>query len=395
MTKSPTKSAISPVDQSEALPDRSTGSLSGGAPQNTPLGASKVSPGDSPKSHRSHPHGANGHPFTSNVHNYPSGLNHFSIHQAPANSICNSNQNFCGVDHGPQYRDPGYGRYHDAPSRQPYYPPPVNSYNPAYDPLCQYSDYSAVPSRVALVSTLAYLEAMCNDILYDAEQCRFKHERSGAQADGASPAECEHHVVIGLDLEGRDLGRNGSICVITLATEDCVYLIDIVTLGGDALSRESPLTAVLESPYVCKLMYDCRADCGALFYLYNVKLNNVCDLQAASCYNSSNSTYLPSMKDTFRRLGFFTEDELHIKERGRAFFDVRLGGSPDQWYVRPLPPLLVQYCAVDVKYFFLAREKLWNHVTASYAVGEKRINAVCAGDFSSTDNQNALRDFEL
>lgn len=77
-------------------------------------------------------------------------------------------------------------------------------------------------------------------------------------------------------------------------------------------------------------MFDCRGDCDALYFIYGVRLRNVCDLQIASClclFPLQN--YLPGMKAVFQKLNLFSERDKKIKLQAKDFFEPRLGGSYD------------------------------------------------------------------
>lgn len=228
------------------------------------------------------------------------------------------------------------------------------------------------PDEIQTIETLEDLEDLCTMLLYGGEDLS----------------------VIALDLEGKDLGRNGTLCIITLATVDCVYLIDLISLGDAVLcSPDCRLRDVLESTSILKLMFDCRGDCEALYFVYQIRLVNVCDLQVASCcahYRSAK--HLPSMKTVLTRLGLLSDAEKDIKERGRNFFSPEMGGSFDSWEQRPLHPLLLQYCAVDVRHFFRAYRVLEEQVHFAIRISEERIQRVCAGHVSA---KMAVRDFEI
>jgi ribonuclease D len=82
--------------------------------------------------------------------------------------------------------------------------------------------------------------------------------------------------VVSLDIEGVDLGRNGVISVVQLATADACFILD--ALGND---RSSPLVvwlaSLLSDPTVCKVIHDCRMDADALFFIWGIDLTNVHD----------------------------------------------------------------------------------------------------------------------
>ncbi|AYU81745.1 hypothetical protein, unknown function [Leishmania donovani] len=259
-----------------------------------------------------------------------------------------------------------------------------------------------VPQDVVCIEHMDHLEHVCREILLESEMLRMQREQQRRERvysvdnNNAEEAHYTDTLTIALDLEGRSLGRMGSICIITLATYSTVYIIDVVMLGAEALRSGSPLQRVLESRDIMKLMFDCRADCDALFFLYCVRLQNVCDLQISSCFALfPTSPHLPGMKSVFLALGLFTDEDTGIKNAGRHLFNPRCGGSFDRWEERPLTDVLVQYCAVDVKYFFAAQLILWDHVEQGCRLGEARLASVCNGNFRGSSKSNSFRDFDV
>eukprot|EP00252_Welwitschia_mirabilis_P002421 TRINITY_DN12368_c0_g1_i1.p1 TRINITY_DN12368_c0_g1~~TRINITY_DN12368_c0_g1_i1.p1 ORF type:complete len:317 (-),score=77.20 TRINITY_DN12368_c0_g1_i1:302-1252(-) len=88
----------------------------------------------------------------------------------------------------------------------------------------------------------------------------------------------ERQIVIGFDCEGVDLAREGRLCIMQLAFEDAVYLVDVVE-GGELLMQACK--PALESMHVTKVVHDCKRDSEALYFQYGIKLNNVVDTQIA------------------------------------------------------------------------------------------------------------------
>ena len=73
------------------------------------------------------------------------------------------------------------------------------------------------------------------------------------------------------------LSRKGALTIITVATEDKAYVLDVLKLGQAVFS--SGLGEILEDKSRKKLMFDCRQDSDALWHQFNVKLTGVLDLQ--------------------------------------------------------------------------------------------------------------------
>ncbi|XP_067947535.1 uncharacterized protein [Watersipora subatra] len=80
----------------------------------------------------------------------------------------------------------------------------------------------------------------------------------------------KEHSLLSVDCEGVNLGRDGELCLLQVATSSKIYLFDIVALKEMAFS--AGLKDILESSTITKLFYDCREDCNALKYQYNVEV---------------------------------------------------------------------------------------------------------------------------
>jgi hypothetical protein len=191
---------------------------------------------------------------------------------------------------------------------------------------------------------------------------------------------------IALDIEGKDLGRHGTISLIQIFNEkdDTVYLFDIYTLGKRAFSRnEGNLKTLLESDKVQKLIFDVRADADALFHLYNVKLQNVFDIQILfqSRFDECPNTRLMGLgriMDIIKTNNFsktygpeyavdIPREDTDAKEAGKEIFIEK----PDAWELRPIPEVLMQYAAVDVKYLIEMKEK-WGSNGSNGRGGNRR-----------------------
>lgn len=84
--------------------------------------------------------------------------------------------------------------------------------------------------------------------------------------------------VVGFDCEGVDLSRDGVLCIMQIASQDAVYIIDAFQ-GGDKLMQACK--PVLESESVIKVIHDCKRDSEALYHQFGIKLHNVMDTQIA------------------------------------------------------------------------------------------------------------------
>lgn len=85
-------------------------------------------------------------------------------------------------------------------------------------------------------------------------------------------------MVVGLDCEGVDLCRYGTLYIVQLAFPDAIYLVDAIRGGRKLINACKP---ALESVYVTKVIHDCKRDSEALFYQFGIKLHNVMDTQVS------------------------------------------------------------------------------------------------------------------
>ncbi|KAL4787087.1 hypothetical protein BJX76DRAFT_354497 [Aspergillus varians] len=147
-----------------------------------------------------------------------------------------------------------------------------------------------------------------------------------------------------IDLEGINLGRNGSISILSLYAvhKATIYLGDVHTLGKSAFSSHRPgqttsLKAILESPSVKKVILDARNDSDALFSHYSEKgIEEIC-FGLAKCIELASPISYPAKAEWKRR-----------KENVTRRFDPRKGGRYDIFNERPLAPDIRDYCAADV-----------------------------------------------
>jgi exonuclease 3'-5' domain-containing protein 1 len=190
--------------------------------------------------------------------------------------------------------------------------------------------------------------------------------------------------VLAIDCEGVDLGSHSpssslSILHISTGRNSDVFCFDIFTLGADAFSTTTPdgfsLKFLLESSDKRKLLWDLRSDASALYHHFNITLTNAYDIQVLD----TASAFLKQVKFPYEKrkelrkiygLGstidkmFFngvSESEKSrlraVKSEAKTLFSPDVGGSYEIWnQVRPLVPLLLEYCC-DTRYFF----SLYNH----------------------------------
>lgn len=108
--------------------------------------------------------------------------------------------------------------------------------------------------------------------------------------------------LLAVDCEGSNLGREGTLTLVQVASESDVMLFDILNLRSAAFSLG--LRRLLEDSSVIKVMHDCRRDVDALQQLFGVHVNNVFDTQVAFavlCRQEMSATPLPASLNTVLR----------------------------------------------------------------------------------------------
>ena len=168
-----------------------------------------------------------------------------------------------------------------------------------------------------------------------------------------------------VDCEGRDLGRGGTLDILSVATKDKeVYLFDISALGRGAF--DAGLRALLENKEVEKMMFDCRGDADALKHLFGVMLDGVLDVQLLEVihrqkkepkkspppfgspaywnYIENNYTVLFGLKKCF--LTYLNSEELVLSKKN---ITMKMDADREKniWSARPLDDSLQEYCAND------------------------------------------------
>ncbi|KAF7554855.1 hypothetical protein G7Z17_g2601 [Cylindrodendrum hubeiense] len=155
------------------------------------------------------------------------------------------------------------------------------------------------------------------------------------------------------DLEGYDLGRRGTISIITILIhpENKVALIDVRSLGNLAFITESSggrcLKSIFEDPKTLKCAWDVRNIADALWCLYWVGLEGVTDLQLLeNASRSTDKTYLCELDAAVQRdlsLGFVTTNQwLQTKS------DVKKLMKDHIFLARPMQTTTIKYCVNDV-----------------------------------------------
>ena len=176
--------------------------------------------------------------------------------------------------------------------------------------------------------------------------------------------------LLALDMEGDRLGRNGRTSLLQLAaSKELVYIFDIIALGA-SLFADDALGSILKDPAIIKLCYDCRCDAEALFCLHGILANGLYDLQIAYTllFQSPADPYLKGLHKALAAPGVLlaaTATAAAEREQAIAIIinkKLEIKRKCDFGAImmeRPLPPLVLDYCATDVVHLF-SMYHLWH-----------------------------------
>ena len=178
--------------------------------------------------------------------------------------------------------------------------------------------------------------------------------------------------VVGLDMEGFALGRNGTTSLLQLSSSaDEVYIFDVWKLGQELFSAAF-LLPILTSPNIIKLCYDCRCDAEALFYQHGVLAFGLYDLQIVytALFQSADDPYLKGLHKALQAPGVLEPNEIaSMVRRKLAAKQEWKANNFDSVFARPLPSEFLQYCATDVAYLF-RMHSLWSALVSQESVVE-------------------------
>jgi exonuclease 3'-5' domain-containing protein 1 len=214
-----------------------------------------------------------------------------------------------------------------------------------------------------------------NEMLH--EQISYSYICEGGIALQSALQDIYQCPIIAVDCEGFELGRDGILCLIQIATDSHVYIFDVLSLGTTLFDQG--LRYILENPIPTKVFYDCRRDSDILYYHFGVKLKGVLDVALTEVfYRWKNGHGSPRFLKGYKRC---VESYLCIENP--HFFQVkeRIGnrmnaGDTQFWLQRPLPMDAIEYSAYDVKYlrelhFVLTQSMSTKNIRCIYEASEK------------------------
>lgn len=196
--------------------------------------------------------------------------------------------------------------------------------------------------------------------------------------------------LIAVDCEGVNLGRDGTLTLVTIGTRTNTFLFDVLKLGARVFDRG--LREVLKDTKILKLLFDCRGDSDALWHLYKVRLTNVMDIQlmqvlyerrhpdekpqAQKDHEKKFAQYgekfkkqkdlneWPMIRGLAQCIDWYLEDaSILATKRGCSLSHADGSTDREMWGKRPITNDMQLYAAVDVYVLFPLYEKFERGVT--------------------------------
>ncbi|XP_025024401.1 piRNA biogenesis protein EXD1 isoform X1 [Python bivittatus] len=179
---------------------------------------------------------------------------------------------------------------------------------------------------------------------------------------GSAMMHIKKQSVCSIAAEGVNLCRYGKLAWLQIATKSQVFLFDIFLLGARVF--KNGLQMILEDQNILKVIHDCRWLSDCLSHQYGIVLSNVFDTQVADVLQFSMETggYLPhrisSLQECLiRYLGLPYKCISFLEYRQQAVVK-----NPEVWFVRPLPPVLMNVLALETVYLLPLRLLLLDEI---------------------------------
>ena len=187
-------------------------------------------------------------------------------------------------------------------------------------------------------------------------------------------AEMQGPSVCGFDLEGVDLGRTGTVELMSLyfPNQDIVFVVDIPSVSKDLILV---LKGYLEREETTCVVHDCRQDSDALYNIHDIKLGKVHD---TSCFHACITG--DANKNINDVLAY---NELKVNVH-RMQVDYRTNHA--HWECRPLTREMIDHAANDVAQLPTLREFQLKGATAA--------QALFAAESKSSEKKTTLRDMQ-
>lgn len=206
---------------------------------------------------------------------------------------------------------------------------------------------------------------------------------------------------VAIDIEGIDLCRDGTACLLQAAKEDkTTYIFDLCALGRAAFDRGG-LRNFLENTTTEKIIFDGRADADALYHQFNVDLSKgrFCDVQYLYCMACGDvgDRFLKGLGKALGSAYWLSGTEKmemeRVKSAGKRLFAPEVGGTYEVWRRRPISQELLVYAAVDVVHLHEMALR-WRHAASDVnIVASRRMKRACTSHRAAKGKHQAFRDF--
>nr|XP_020469556.1 piRNA biogenesis protein EXD1 isoform X2 [Monopterus albus] len=183
---------------------------------------------------------------------------------------------------------------------------------------------------------------------------------------GPAVLEIQKQHVIGVGAEGVEAFKQGRMCWLQIATENKVYLFDMLLLGAQAF--KNGLSMILEDNRILKVIHDCRAIAGYLISQFGIKLTNIFDTQVADvvCFHSETGGFLPNRVGTLEQV---VRLRLKVPSSQLLFLQMKSQLTKEErkvWYKRPCPVPLLKVLALSVVHLRPLRQVLLHTFMSDY-----------------------------
>ncbi|KAK9690140.1 hypothetical protein RND81_09G107500 [Saponaria officinalis] len=174
----------------------------------------------------------------------------------------------------------------------------------------------------------------------------------------------KRQLVIGFDSEGVNLSRHGILCILQIATSDAVYIVDAISGGKDAMNACKP---ALESPYITKVIHDCKRDSEALYFQFGIKLHNVVDTQIAYLLLQEQEGLGQPSDDCISFIRLLADRRFcGISYLEKKEVRSHLKQDPMYWTYRPFTEQMVHAAVDDVRFLPYIHHKIMEMLNDQY-----------------------------
>lgn len=160
-----------------------------------------------------------------------------------------------------------------------------------------------------------------------------------------------NHKSIAVDCEGAQLGRFGHLSLVQLATDQEVFLLDVLS----SLDVVQPLLPLFETQEIVKVFHDCREDASLLFHQHKAPLVSVFDTQVGHAVwleQQGLEVYQASIAEVLRTFRLKTYRSHRWDELERKAI------IPQRWRQRPLEPQCIRYAVEGVVHLLSLQQSI-------------------------------------